>query len=116
MPSEWANVRGGLDLHLDFDPAGRGRRAGLERALRAAIRDGRLAPGTRLPATRILAGELGVARGTVTAAYDQLVAEGYLSARRGAGTVVADMPVPSGNRAERQARAVTHRCRRSGTT
>ncbi|WP_147254475.1 PLP-dependent aminotransferase family protein [Pseudonocardia hierapolitana] len=106
MPSEWANVRGGLDLHLDFDPAGHGRRAGLERALRAAIRDGRLAPGTRLPPTRVLAGELGVARGTVTAAYDQLVAEGYLSARRGAGTVIADVPVPAGNRAERQTRAV----------
>jgi GntR family transcriptional regulator / MocR family aminotransferase len=88
--------RGGLDLHLDFDPVGAGgRRAGLERALRAAIRDGRLAPGVRLPATRALAGELGVARGTVTAAYDQLVAEGYLSARHGAGTVVADVPVRS---------------------
>lgn len=47
-----------------------------------------------------------MARGTVTAAYDQLVAEGYLSARRGAGTVIADMPVPSGNRAERRTRAV----------
>ena len=73
---------------------------------RAAIQDGRLTPGTRLPATRVLAGELGVARGTVTAAYDQLVAEGYLSARRGAGTVIADVPVPSGNRAERRPRAV----------
>jgi GntR family transcriptional regulator/MocR family aminotransferase len=101
MDSEWSKREtaassewGGFDLHLDFDPSGAGgRRAGLERALRAAIRDGRLTPGTRLPATRILARELGVARGTVTAAYAQLVAEGYLSARRGAGTVVADLPV-----------------------
>jgi GntR family transcriptional regulator / MocR family aminotransferase len=101
MAFAWSNSgiaggseQGGLDLHLDLDPIGAGgRRAGLEQALRAAIRDGRLAPGARLPATRVLAGELGVARGTVTAAYDQLVAEGYLSARRGAGTVVAEVPV-----------------------
>ena len=90
MASEWTKLRSGLDLHLGFDPDGTdGRRVGLEVALRSAIRDGRLAPGARLPATRALAGELGVARGTVTAAYGQLVAEGYLSARRGAGTVVA---------------------------
>ena len=44
---------------------------------------------TRLPATRALAAELGVARGTVSAAYDQLVAEGWLVARVGAGTEVA---------------------------
>ncbi|MFC5238098.1 PLP-dependent aminotransferase family protein [Pseudonocardia zijingensis] len=92
MASEWANPAG-LDLHVDFDPdAAGGRRAGLELALRTAIRDGRLAPGARLPATRALAEELGVARGTVTAAYGQLVAEGYLAARRGAGTVVARAP------------------------
>ncbi|RCV52182.1 MocR-like pyridoxine biosynthesis transcription factor PdxR [Marinitenerispora sediminis] len=90
MVIDWATS--GVDLLVDVDPADRGRRAGLERALRAAIRDGRLAPGTRLPASRTLAGELGVARGTVTAAYEQLVAEGYLSARRGSGTVVAELP------------------------
>lgn len=101
MASEWANPRWGLDLNLDFDPGGTdGRRTGLEGALRSAIRDGRLAPGARLPATRALAGELGVARGTVTAAYGQLVAEGYLSARRGAGTVVA--PVPTRSRTPRE--------------
>jgi GntR family transcriptional regulator/MocR family aminotransferase len=82
----------GVDLHLDL-PAG-GRRAGLERALRTAIRSGRLAPGTRLPATRALAVELGIARGTVAAAYDQLVAEGYLTARTGSGTTVAVLPSP----------------------
>lgn len=62
---------------------------GVEVALREAIRDGRLAPGMRLPSSRDLAGQLGVARGTVTAAYGQLVAEGYLSGRRGSGTTVA---------------------------
>ncbi len=76
-----------------MDPAD-GRRAGLERALRAAVRSGRLAPGTRLPATRRLAAELGLARGTVRAAYDQLITEGYLTARQGSGTAVARLPAP----------------------
>ena len=62
--------------------------ASIEEALRRAIRDGRLAPGTRVPSTRALARDLGVARGTVTEAYDQLVAEGWLAARQGSGTVV----------------------------
>ncbi|MDU0295252.1 winged helix-turn-helix domain-containing protein, partial [Saccharothrix longispora] len=88
MPQPWANS--GVDLHLDLDPAD-GRRTGLERALRDAIRTGRLTPGARLPATRALALELGLARNTVAAAYDQLVAEGYLTARRGAGTQVAPL-------------------------
>ncbi|NEC87871.1 PLP-dependent aminotransferase family protein [Streptomyces sp. SID12501] len=81
----------GVDLHLEF-AVGEGRRGGLERALRDAVRGGRLAPGVLLPATRRLADELGVSRGTVKAAYDQLVAEGYLSARQGAGTQVAALP------------------------
>jgi GntR family transcriptional regulator / MocR family aminotransferase len=78
----------GRDLHLSIDEQD-GRGAGLERALRAAIRDGSLAAGTRLPSTRALAADLGWARGTVAGAYSQLVAEGWLSARAGAGTVVA---------------------------
>lgn len=89
MSNEWAVA--GVDLHLELDPAS-SRRGGLERALREAIRAGRLAPGARLPATRRLAAELGLARNTVAAAYDQLVAEGYLTARRGAGTRVAPLP------------------------
>ncbi len=92
MADQWAVA--GVDLHLDLDPA-LSRRGGLERALREAIRDGRLAPGARLPATRRLAVELGLARNTVAAAYDQLVAEGYLTARRGAGTQVAPLPRPA---------------------
>ncbi|HZM30183.1 MAG TPA: PLP-dependent aminotransferase family protein [Acidimicrobiales bacterium] len=76
---------------LDVDPAG-GRRDGIERALRTAIRSGRLAAGTALPASRALAADLGVARGTVVDAYGQLVAEGYLAARPGGRTVVASLP------------------------
>jgi GntR family transcriptional regulator / MocR family aminotransferase len=48
-----------------------------------------LARGTRLPPTRTLARDLGISRGTVLQAYSQLVAEGWLSGRRGSGTVVA---------------------------
>jgi GntR family transcriptional regulator/MocR family aminotransferase len=80
----------GVDLHVDVDPAS-GRRSGLEHALRDAVRSGRLSPGARLPSTRALAAELGLARGTVSAAYDQLVAEGYFVARQGSGTEVADL-------------------------
>ena len=89
MAIDWAAF--GVDLHLELDSTA-GRRAALERALREAIRAGRLAPGARLPATRALAAELNLARNTVSAAYDQLVAEGFLSARTGSGTVVAALP------------------------
>jgi GntR family transcriptional regulator / MocR family aminotransferase len=61
--------------------------------LRSAIREQRLAPGQRLPSTRTLAYDLGIARGTVVEAYAQLEAEGYLTARHGAGTWVADVAV-----------------------
>ncbi|WP_210573680.1 PLP-dependent aminotransferase family protein [Streptomyces sp. GESEQ-4] len=94
----------GVDLHLEVIAA-EGRRAGLERALRDAVRDGRLAPGAPLPATRRLAAELGVSRGTVKAAYDQLVAEGYLTARQGAGTQVAPLPSATTEPPEAAARA-----------
>ncbi|WP_431256926.1 PLP-dependent aminotransferase family protein [Roseateles chitinivorans] len=59
---------------------------------RALITDGGMAPGSRAPSLRSLAVELGVARGTVVAAYDRLIGEGYLSARGTAGTFVAARP------------------------
>jgi len=58
-------------------------------ALRRAILAGQLAAGTRLPATRVLAHELGVSRNTVLLAYDQLLAEGYTVGQTGSGTYVA---------------------------
>jgi GntR family transcriptional regulator/MocR family aminotransferase len=64
--------------------------AQVERSLRDAIRGGRLRPGTALPSTRALARELGVSRGVVFEAYGQLAAEGYLVARQGAATRVAE--------------------------
>ncbi|SDK20817.1 PLP-dependent aminotransferase family protein [Streptomyces indicus] len=66
----------------------RSRGRALQEALREAVRSGRLASGTRLPASRALAADLGVSRGLVTEAYEQLTAEGYLRAGRGAGTWV----------------------------
>jgi GntR family transcriptional regulator / MocR family aminotransferase len=65
-------------------------RAQLERELREAIRGGRLHAGARLPPSRVLADELEVSRGVVVEAYSQLVAEGYLVARSGDGTRIAD--------------------------
>jgi GntR family transcriptional regulator/MocR family aminotransferase len=78
-----------VDLHLSLDAAAGDRTAAIYRALLDAVLDGRLSPGDRLPPTRELASSLGVARGTVSTAYDRLVAEGFLSARVGAGTFVS---------------------------
>jgi GntR family transcriptional regulator / MocR family aminotransferase len=78
----------GPDLHLDL--TGSRVRASLEAALREAARSGRLLPGTRLPSSRALATDLGVARNTVADAYGQLVAEGWLAAGHGSGTWVAE--------------------------
>src|SRR5579863_9099790 len=77
----------GVDLHVDLP--GYRVRAGLEAALREAVQAGRLVPGTRLPSSRALAIDLGIARNTVAEAYAQLIAEGWLTARQGSGTRVA---------------------------
>jgi GntR family transcriptional regulator/MocR family aminotransferase len=61
----------------------------LHAQLRAAIVDGRLQPGLRLPPTRQFASSLGVSRNTAVASYDLLLAEGYLVSRPGAGTFVS---------------------------
>jgi GntR family transcriptional regulator / MocR family aminotransferase len=68
---------------------GEHRRAQLEDRLRQLVREGTLSAGSRLPASRVLAGDLGVSRRLVVDAYAQLTAEGYLVARQGAGTYVA---------------------------
>jgi GntR family transcriptional regulator/MocR family aminotransferase len=70
----------GLPLHLQ-----------LAEQFRAAIRDGRLQAGHRLPSTRDLARELSVSRSVAQAAYDQLHAEGWIEGRTGAGTFVTDI-------------------------
>ncbi|MEU8133100.1 PLP-dependent aminotransferase family protein [Streptodolium elevatio] len=93
---------GGADLYLELAPTGP-RRAALAAALREAVRSGRLAPGTRLPPYRALAVDLGVARNTVADAYAELVAEGWLTARQGSGTRVAERAAAVRHRAARKA-------------
>lgn len=96
MAESWVNHVdriGGSDLHLELSGPG-SKRAALTRALRDAVRSGRLAPGTRLPPYRSLAADLGVARNTVADAYAELVAEGWLTARQGSGTRVAERARP----------------------
>lgn len=82
------------DLLLAIDRSGGLRGRSLENALRDGIRSGRLSAGLRLPGTRSLATDLGLARGTVVQAYSQLVAEGWLVPAPGSGTRVADVPAP----------------------
>ena len=83
---------------LSFNPAGieLDRRQGLSRqlyqALRMRVLDGRLASGTRLPASRDLAAALAISRNSVVRAYDQLYAEGFIEGRVGDGTYVAQLP------------------------
>jgi GntR family transcriptional regulator / MocR family aminotransferase len=90
----WANS-GSRDLHLDLrqaiTPGVHGARDLLLSALRDAVRSGRLAPGTMLPPSRSLASDLGLARNTVAEAYAELVAEGWLASRQGAGTWVVNV-------------------------
>src|SRR3984893_10887899 len=69
------------------------RRAQLEDRLRELVRDGTLPSRARLPSSRALANDLEVSRRLVVDAYAQLLAEGYLVARPGAGTYVADTAV-----------------------
>ena len=89
-------------------------------AFRSAIVEGRLRPGQRIPSSRVLALEIGVSRFPVLNAYAQLLAEGYLESRVGAGTVVssslpeqpkmttsADIKMPAGSRRPRR---VANRC------
>ncbi|MBO0679764.1 PLP-dependent aminotransferase family protein [Mycolicibacterium sp. S2-37] len=93
MVTSWANS-GARDLHLDLRevirPGARGVRELLIDALREAVRSGRLSPGTVLPPSRTLAGDLGIARNTVADTYAELVAEGWLASRQGAGTWVVN--------------------------
>jgi GntR family transcriptional regulator / MocR family aminotransferase len=95
-------TRGADFLQLDSTTAPPRHLAGwLSAAVRNAITDGRLRTGARLPATRILAGQLGVSRGVVVEAYQRLTDEGLLSGRRGGGTtVLATAPTTAPVRSE----------------
>src|SRR5271154_5879730 len=103
-------IGGGADF-LQLSPAAapvRGLTGWLADAIRAAIIDGRLRAGAPLPATRLLAGDLGVSRGVVVEAYQRLADEGLGSARSRAGTRVLGVSRPAERRprpAERWPRA-----------
>src|SRR5499427_7487514 len=77
-----------LAINLDRD-GGDALHRQIETSIRQRIRSGALPAGVALPPTRALAAELGVTRGVVVEAYAQLVAEGYLTSRRGGYTQVA---------------------------
>lgn len=83
------------DLHLRIDRSAGALADQVAEELRCAIRSGRLVRDTVLPASRSLAQDLDVSRGVVVSAYEQLVAEGFLIARQGSATKVAEVePVP----------------------
>jgi len=87
-------------FEIKLDIAGRGTRASgrtLYEELKAAIVDGRLRPGTQLPATRASATFFAVSRNTAVQAYHRLLTEGLLVSRQGSGTYVADaLPMSKG--------------------
>jgi GntR family transcriptional regulator/MocR family aminotransferase len=90
MTTEADAARGAVPLLIPFDrDASTPYYRQVYDGVRAAILDGRLGPGQRLPSTRALARELGVSRLPVLNAYEQLLHEGYLTGRIGAGTYVA---------------------------
>ncbi len=66
----------------------------IEASIRDSIRAGRLRRGSSLPPSRVLAADLGVSRGVVVEAYQQLTAEGYLTSRAGGQTLVTAGPAP----------------------
>lgn len=76
----------------------------LHHQLRSAILDGRLAAGSSLPASRQAAAALDIARNTVVAAYDLLIAEGYVIPRRTAKAIVADLAARRPEKTLRSAR------------
>jgi GntR family transcriptional regulator/MocR family aminotransferase len=82
-----------MDLHVSTGPRGE-RAARIYRDLLEMVRDGRLGPGERLPPSRELAQRQSVSRGTVSTAYDRLVAEGFLESRPGSGTFVSPDAAP----------------------
>jgi GntR family transcriptional regulator / MocR family aminotransferase len=81
-----------LQLNIGDAPAG-GLSSWLTDRLRLAISDGRLPVGSKLPATRVLAGELRVSRGVVTEAYQRLTEDGLVAGHRRGGTVVVAAPI-----------------------
>ena len=94
-------------FEIDLDPVAKGARdssQSLYRQLKAAILDGRLTAGTRLPPTRKSAAFFGTSRNTAVEVYERLLNEGYVVSRHGSGTYVADKVAETGSRAPPAAR------------
>jgi GntR family transcriptional regulator/MocR family aminotransferase len=100
-----------FELPIRIPPRKSGERLrALHGQLKTAILEGRLRPGLRLPATRVLASSYGVSRNTAIATYDLLLSEGYITTRHGAGTYVADV-VPRVTRQANQQKSDVKRAR-----
>jgi GntR family transcriptional regulator / MocR family aminotransferase len=85
MRQGWADVyRWQIDRRSGASP-----RRQIYVQVRAGVLSGALKPGTKLPSTRAMAGHLGAARASVVAAYEQLLAEGYVDGRAGSGTYIS---------------------------
>ena len=100
MTVQWG--RGGPDLLVVLDHGAGALGAQIGDQLRSAIRDQRVRAGEHLPSTRRMAEVLGVARGTVVEAYEQLLAEGYVESAVGSGTRVATLPAGEGREPTRK--------------
>jgi len=87
MPKETAS----LPLNLPSPAPGTSLYRWLYQELRSAILEGRLQPGSRLPATRDLAQTYGLSRPTIVTAFEQLKAEGYVEGKAGSGTYVSQV-------------------------
>ena len=87
-----------FELTLNRRPQHQTLTSWLYAALRVAILEGRLGPGTRLPASRDFASQYGLSRGTVVSVLERLQSEGYVSCRVGVGTWVNRVTAPSPNR------------------
>jgi GntR family transcriptional regulator/MocR family aminotransferase len=98
-------------MQMSLDPRGAPRHQQIYDALRAAILNGALRQGERLPSSRVLANDLGVSRTTVLGAFSRLLAEGFVTGNTGAGTRVA-MTVANVARATRSSQAAEHLARR----
>ena len=93
-----------LQLSTEDAPSG-GLSDWLAGQLRLAISDGRLPVGSRLPASRVLAGELRVSRGVVTEAYRRLIEDGHVAGRGRCGTIVVAAPLAAPRSVEPPAKA-----------
>lgn len=101
-----------LELPIELDSGYRNQSGQVHAALRSAIVEGRLESGAKLPSSRSLAGQLGVARNAVVAAYEHLVCDGLAEARHGSGTYVTRHLPAQASRAEPPEIGITPRQRR----